>query len=70
MRGSSSARMSTHDSGVNNHAFHVGILGEVTAHPLPDTLVGPSHESFAFGFFADVDIRAVRDMIESGVQRE
>jgi hypothetical protein len=49
MRGSSGTRMSTHDSGVNNHAFHVDILDEVTMHPLPDTFVRPSHKSFVYG---------------------
>jgi len=49
MRGSSGTRMSAHDSGVNNHAFHVDVLGEVTVHPLPDTFVGPSYKSFVYG---------------------
>ena len=48
MRGSSGTRMGTHDSGVNNYAFHVDILDEVTMHPLPDTFVRPSHKSFVY----------------------
>ncbi len=41
--------MSTHDSAVNNQAFHVGVLGEVTVHPLPDAFLGPTHEAFVYG---------------------
>ena len=48
MRGSSGTGVSAHDSAVNNHAFHVDILGEVTVHPLPDTFVRPSHETLVY----------------------
>ena len=38
--------MSANDGAIHNQTLHIGIIGEVLVHPLPDILVAPASIAF------------------------